>query len=267
MFKREDIKAGYLLRCTHLKEGRQFNMTVAPCLRSSAPMFWLGDMAATKDGDLACCNKGMDWLPLSGFDNNLVHANTYRVDEVWGYASPMRLMDNTTEGRERLWQRDETKRMTLEEIETALGHKVKIVQAGEPVPGPSRFKKSSLCAGQVVQLRKGEKRVVVPTESGLVLANGCGKAVTFYNQLKEYRDDLTHIKTAAKDLDIMKVWSRTVSLNNLANTFTATDEGRKLLWERDETKRMTLEEIAKVLGYKVEVVQKVQGKEVKTFKI
>ena len=260
MFKREDIKAGYLLRCTHLKEGRKFNMTVIPCRRSMPAVMAFFDTIGTKEGDLACCNKGTDWLPLSSFDHNLTHAGTYRVDEVWGYAAPMRLMDNTTEGRERLWQRDETKRMTMEEIEKALGYKVKVVKAGDVMPERNLFKKSSLCAGQVVQLRNAERRVVVPTEDGLVLANGCGKAVTFYNRLKEYRDDLTHIKTSAKDLDIMKVWSRTVSLNHIANTFTATDEGRKLIWERDETKRMTLEEIGKALGYKVEVVERVTTK-------
>lgn len=34
MFNLSDIKAGYLLRCTQLKEGRVFNMTVIPCRRT-----------------------------------------------------------------------------------------------------------------------------------------------------------------------------------------------------------------------------------------
>lgn len=116
MFKLSDIKAGYLLRCTQLKEGRVFNMTVIPCRRSLPLPLAIFDAFPTKDGDLAACNPGKDWVPLAGFGSDLIHANTYRIDEVWGPAAPMRLMDNTTEGRERLWQRDDTKRMTLAEI-------------------------------------------------------------------------------------------------------------------------------------------------------
>ena len=266
MFKLEDIKAGYLLRCTHLKEGREFNMTVIPC-RRNMPIFAPNSMT-TKDGDLACCNKGLDWLPLSAFDSNLVHLGTYRIDEVWGCAAPMRLMDNTTDGRERLWKRDDTKRMTLEEIEKALGHKVKIVQPGEPAP--ALFKKSDMYAGMVVELRNGEKRLVVPSGDGLLLASEAKPAAHLYlpsyrttDRLAKYIDGLT----SSTCHDIVKIWDRIPGANYVNDAFTTSTVNRKLLWERDDTKRMTLEEIAKVLGHKVEVVQKVQGKEVRTIKI
>ena len=267
MFKREDIKAGYLLCCTNLKTGLKFNMTVIPC-QGIAPLFDPLNLA-TKDGALACCNKGRDWAPLAGFDSNLVHAKTYRIDEVWGYASPMRLMDNNTEGRERLWQRDDTKRMTLEEIEKALGHPVKIVKAGDPAP--DLFKKSSMYAGMVVQLRNGEKRVVVPSGEGLLLVgdprpvpvqfspNAPARVV---DRLADYMDGLTYSRFTVNDTgkDIVKIWDRIPYCGYVNDAFTTNTAHRKLLWERDDTKRMTLEEIGKVLGHKVEVVERVTVK-------
>jgi hypothetical protein len=130
LFDLSDIKAGYLIRCTDLREdqnGRKFNMTVIPCRRIEVPFLALG-FPQTKETYLACCNKGRDWLPLSGFGPDLIHANSVRIDEVWGCTSPMQLMDNVPVGRECLWKRDDTKRMTLEEIGKALGHKVEVVE-------------------------------------------------------------------------------------------------------------------------------------------
>lgn len=258
MFKREDIKAGYLLRCTQLKEGRVFNMTVIPCRRTAPLLFWFEKFQETKDDDLAACNPGKDWVPLSCFDSQLIHANTYRIDEIWGPAAPMRLMDNNTIGRERLWLRDDTKRMTLEEIEKALGHKVKVVKAGEAAP---LFKKSSMYAGMVVQLREGSKRLVVPSDEGLLLvgepARVLGTVATYrrpYVRLSDYIDGLTCKREGTTPTDIVKVWDRIRGVDYVDDAFTTNTDHRRLVWERDDTKRMTLEEIGKVLGHKVEVV-------------
>lgn len=268
MFKREDIKAGYLLRCTQLKEGRVFNMTVIPCKCTEPSPFWFGTVSATKEGDLAACNPGKDWVPLSGFDSRLIHANAYRIDEIWGPASPMRLMDNDTVGRNRLWLRDDTKRMTLEEIEKALGHKVKIVKAGET--NPNLFKKSSMYAGMVVQLRDGSRRMVVPSGEGLLLVGEPTKVPGMFitkdthsvTRLSNYVDGLTHAGDRwgpINNKDIVKVWDRIPGAAYVDNAFNTMPAGRKLLWERDDTKRMTLEEIGKVLGHKVEVVEAVKS--------
>lgn len=258
MFKREDIKAGYLLRCTQLKEGRVFNMTVIPCRRTAPPLLWF-EAPETKDGDLACCNPGKDWVPLSGFGSDLIHANTYRIDEIWGPAAPMRLMDNNTIGRERLWLRDDTKRMTLEEIEKALGHKVKVVKAGETAP--DLFKKSSMYAGMVVQLREGSMRLVVPSDEGLLLVGEPARVTgtTLKNtrpfmRLSDYIDGLTRKREGTTPADVMKVWDRIPDTLYIDDAFTTNTDHRRLIWERDDTKRMTLEEIGKVLGHKVEVV-------------
>lgn len=265
MFNLSDIKAGYLLRCTQLKEGRVFNMTVLPCRGSLPVPYGFFDVITTKDGDLAGCNPGKDWVPLSGFGSDLIHANTYRIDEVWGPVAPMRLMDNTTEGRERLWQRDDTKRMTLPEIEKALGYKVKVVKAGDPTPG--LFKKSSMYAGMVVQLREGSKRLVVPSDEGLLLVGEpvkvLGTLSTYRRpvlRLSDYIDGLTRKREGSTPTDIVKVWDRIHSTSYVDEAFTTSTTGRKLLWERDDTKRMTLEEIGKALGHKVEVVECVTSK-------
>jgi hypothetical protein len=267
MFNLSDIKAGYLLRCTQLKEGRTFNLTVIPCRRNMPlPMFIKG-FIQTEDGDLAACNPGKDWVPLSGFGSDLIHANTYRIDEVWGHTAPMRLMDNTTEGRERLWQRDDMKRMTLAEIEKALGYKVKVVKAGDPAP--ALFKKSSMYAGMVVELREGSKRLVVPSGEGLLLVGepaqrrpGCAwdRPVRPVLRLSEYIDGLTREREGTTPTDIVKDWDRISTIHYVDDAFTTSTQGRTLLWERDDTKRMTLEEIGKVLGHEVEVVKCVTSK-------
>lgn len=265
MFNLSDIKAGYLLRCTQLKEGRTFNMTVIPCRRNMPLPIFFENFIQTEDGDLAACNPGKDWVPLSGFGSDLIHANTYRIDEVWGHTAPMRLMDNTTEGRERLWQRDDTKRMTQAEIEEALGYKVKIVKAGDPAP--ALFKKSSMYAGMVVELREGSKRLVVPSGEGLLLVGEPvwspvrpNKFTRTWLRLSDYIDGLTRKREGTTPTDIVKVWDRIPNVTHVDDAFTTNTANRKLVWERDDTKRMTLEEIGKVLGHKVEVVAYVTTK-------
>lgn len=239
IFNRDDIKAGYLLRCTDLRKdqnGRQFNMTVVP----SSVLY--------NHGALACCNPGHDWAPLSSFNcATLIHANTYRIDEVWCYATPARAMDNSTEGRVRLWRR--RKRMTLAEIQKELGYLVKIVEEGKDDKATG-FKKSSLTAGMVVKLRDGTHRLVLPSEKGMLLAVTSGAVGC--TAVAKYNADLTYPERA--DLDIVKIWGRVLSEAHVAYAFTAESIHRRCIWERDEVKRMTREEIEKALGYPVEIV-------------
>lgn len=254
IFNRDDIKAGYLLRCTDLRKeenGRRFNMTVVP-----------GSVLADP-GALVCCNPGHDWTPLANFTRaDLIHANTYRVDEVWGYTTPARAMDNATEGRARLWRR--VKQMTLEEVQKALGYPVKIVEEGKD-DKPAGFKKSSMTAGMVVKLRDGSYRMVMPSESGLLLVSEtvpvCGQGVGSMRYVKpviDYADDLrTVVKTTDGAADIVQVWSRIQHGGHIADAFTTSVVHRKKVWERDEVKWMTLEEIQKALGYPVEIVSAV----------
>lgn len=257
MFKIEDIKAGYLLVCTNLREGRSYNMTVIPCHGTVGLLNY-------EEGQLACCAKGHDWAPLCTFAPDLTCHGVIRIDAVYGRTSPQYLMDASTVGRELLWKRDDTKRMTLEEIEKALGHKVKIVKAGDP--DPNLFKKSNLYAGMVVQTRSGRKCLVVPTDEGLLLVGdpvtmalyAHNKTVTPTCPLSEYLDGLVlESGVGEKNTDIVRIWGRVPGQAYAMEANTTDTTHRSLVWKRDDTKRMTLEEIAKALGHKVEVVETV----------
>ena len=256
IFNRDDIKAGYLLRCTDLskdQKGRQFNMTVVP-----------GNVLGVPDM-LTACNPGQDWTPVGNFDRaSLIHANTYRIDEVWGQTTPARVMDNATEGRARLWRR--IKQMTLAEIQKELGYLVKIVEKGE-ADKPAGFKKSSMTAGMVVQLRDESCRMVMPSEDGLLLVGEtvpvCGEGVGSMRRVKplsDYADDLRSLCKDDSSADIVQVWSRIQHRGHIDDAFTTSTVHRKKIWERDEVKRMTREEIEKALGYPVEIVPTVTMK-------
>lgn len=140
IFKLEDIKAGYLLRVRNLDEDKTIHMTVLPIkgMNGAACLLFeiLGETIA-EDGELACCGDGRYW-PLYGWDDDLEMVGdpykfNYRVEAVYGYATPKCLLDNSPEGRELLWEREgvdqpaEVKKMTRAEIIEALGYDVEIV--------------------------------------------------------------------------------------------------------------------------------------------
>lgn len=127
VFKKADIKAGYLLV---VKNGdKEFNMTVAPVKASTTPIFvrLIWGNVVTADGDLACY--GVDhWWPMSLFNNDLETRMGDQVVAVYGYTAPKGILANSTDERELLWERDDTKRMTVAEIAEALGYPVEIVE-------------------------------------------------------------------------------------------------------------------------------------------
>lgn len=148
-FKLSDIKAGYLLRVKDTDENREFNMTVIPCKAADPDVAFiaklLGDNSVSdKDGDLACNNPGKDWWPIKHFENNMeTPSGMYRVMAVYGYAPPRTLMDNSTEDRELLWEREEAAeptegeknvapvKMTMAQIQKALGYEVELAEEEE----------------------------------------------------------------------------------------------------------------------------------------
>ena len=126
IFKKDDIKAGYLLKVRKKGTDETFNMTVVP---SSSNVF-----VGRTEGELACCCPGAHWWPLSVFDADLVTAN-YRVVAIYGRTSPVYLLGNSTQDRRLLWEREtvedtepEPKKMTVAEIAKILGHPVEIVE-------------------------------------------------------------------------------------------------------------------------------------------
>lgn len=94
-----------------------------------------------------------------------------------------------------------------------------------PETEKKQFTKADLKDGMIVRYRNDDERIFF-----------CGK---FYNTeemnyIEAYKDNLK-ISNRVNDLDIMKVY-----------------EGNKLVWEREETKKMTHSEIEAALGYKFE---------------
>lgn len=131
------------------------------------------------------------------------------------------------------------------------------------------FTKKDLRSGYVVEFRNGVKRLV--TRSGMFTHILLNPELGEWNYLASgWRDDLTCIddpfrkicdsespypKKSPRDYDIMKVWSLIKRTERYYKACTAELEGRDLLWEREpEAKKLTVDEISKLLGYKVEVV-------------
>lgn len=113
-FKDIEIKAGYLLV---VKTGEKtHNMTVLPNYRDS----------------LGCCTPGdsfdeQEYWELEHFNEEGVYEDS-TILAVYGRARNQHLLDNSTEWRLLLWEREAVD-MTLEEIEKKLGHPVRIVKA------------------------------------------------------------------------------------------------------------------------------------------
>lgn len=242
----DDVKAGCLIRCTVLKDtsgmkaGEQFNATIIPC----SGLFEKGEFK------YACMPNGFSArIPGPAFVETNRSEPRFRIDELWGPAHPPHAMKNETAGRKLLWQL--AKKVTLQEVEQALGYKIKLVDGSEkPEKKKKRpFGKSNLEPGMVVEDRAGTKWLVTPSEEGLLLV--CG-GVSCY--LSSYRDDLTTYEKQRTDFDIVGVWGRIKTRGSVCDAFTTNTDNRGFIWERDERRPMTREEIEKALGYPVVIV-------------
>lgn len=92
-----------------------------------------------------------------------------------------------------------------------------------------QFTKADLKDGMRVVYRDGRERIVL---------KGKLCKITVYNGLDGYNEELMNDLSVGRHLDIMKVY-----------------EDSELIWEREEPKKMTHEEIEKALGYKFELVE------------
>ena len=268
MFDKKNLKPGYLVRCTALKDqenlvkGEQFNALVTRARSMYGVLFHIN-----ADDFLGVCNPTKWWAPLSGLNPDiLTWPGSVQIDEVWGPAYLGYSMSYSTETRKCLWNRYETRRMTLAEVEKALGYAVKIVDGptDRTKDGKRPFGKSQLQPGMVVERRDGTKWVVAPSKEGLFLAGAPVKSpvspsvqFTPSIRLDRYTDNLIWVDTSApnaKRSDIMKVWNVGTTTNYAEHAFTTDTEARQLVWVRDERKPMTVEEIEKALGYPVLIV-------------
>ncbi len=104
------------------------------------------------------------------------------------------------------------------------------------------MRKSDLKTGMWVELRNGNSHIVLldtPNEGDVLGGNG-------WNRFSSYSRDLTN--RSYKTLDIVKVFE-------VHPTDAFSGEDKKLIWEREETKEMTVAEISKKLGFDVKVVK------------
>ena len=133
-----------------------------------------------------------------------------------------------------------------------------------------KFTKKDLRSGYVVEFRSGHRRLV--TRAGMFTQILVNPATGAWNYLASgWRDDLTANDDKCRRLansesrnptiraelfDIVKVWGLVNATDHYDEVFlTASTEHRDLLWEREpEAKKLTVDEISKLLGYKVEVV-------------
>ena len=107
------------------------------------------------------------------------------------------------------------------------------------------FTKADLEDGMVVKHRNGDKRMVI--SEALIGENG-------YADQNCFREDLTH--RYFKDLDIVGVYA-IQEYNNFADMLS--DYNLELIWERTESKKMTVEEMKQKLeeltGEEIEVTE------------
>lgn len=107
------------------------------------------------------------------------------------------------------------------------------------------FAKSDLEDGMIVEYRNGKRRLLI--NNMLIGKDG------FYH-LNNYSKELKEISLNSKERDIVKVF-KVDSTSTLEYIFD--DESLELIWERNKTKRMTIEEMRKKLeeftGEKIEI--------------
>ena len=117
--------------------------------------------------------------------------------------------------------------------------------------------KAELKTGMIVTTREGEEYLFIKdfVVNDTYIMSSCGEGVLVnmhhpsWNMMKNYNNDLTNIEY--KTLDIVKV-----EIANHPHDWIIMDEKwyRTLVWERKETKQMTVEQIEAILGYNIEIV-------------
>lgn len=116
-----------------------------------------------------------------------------------------------------------------------------------------KFTKDDLKVGYVVKMRDGSLNMVMPNNNDeLITVDASGG----WMYLKRYNDCLFNscndlLVSNTSNFDIMEVYGRAKPNNE---TLKLDISDRDLLWKREEAKKMTVEEIEKELGYKIEIV-------------
>lgn len=122
------------------------------------------------------------------------------------------------------------------------------------------FSKADLKPGYVVEMRDGRKALILPfhdirkDKDVLILAYDSPDSYSSWDPVDDVvADDLLWIGLGTRQRDIIRVYG----LSNVGGLaiYASRTESRPLLWERKETKKMTVAEVCKALGYDVEIVK------------
>lgn len=125
----------------------------------------------------------------------------------------------------------------------------------EPVP----FSKADMKPGYVVEMRDGRKALILPyrdvrrDKDALILAYDSPNSCSWDPVDDVVADDLSWVGFGSRQHDIIRVYGLSI-VGGCAIAASST-EHRDLLWERKETKKMTVAEVCKALGYDVEIVK------------
>lgn len=109
-----------------------------------------------------------------------------------------------------------------------------------------KFTKDDLKVGMLVMFRNEWRRIVMPETMGDLYLMGCTEAYSLDN----YSDDLKC--NSNNDYDIIGVYSLPVGYVVDVDIYDL--EYRDLIWKRNEPKKLTVEDIEELLGYKIEIV-------------
>lgn len=179
-----------------------------------------------------CYDNGIEWYFSNKTDTNwdYMEKTCYRGD-----------INDLNYGSKDFYKNEEYEIITFEEfMEEYMGMK-------------KEFTKDMLKVGMLVEFKNDVRKVVMPHKDGLYLM-GCNSSYELY----EFANDLTH----KRGDDIMKVYDLpTTNLYSHRSLECGDDndgiysrEDRDLLWQREEVKELTVDEISELLGYKVKVV-------------
>lgn len=105
--------------------------------------------------------------------------------------------------------------------------------------------KKDLKVGYVVEFEDKNLAMVLPSCSNDLCFSGASE----YGPLTDINDDLT-LSPFYTNEKIIKVYG----LSNNAEAHLLSKDGRKLLWQREEIKEVTLSEIEKMYGCKVKII-------------
>lgn len=116
------------------------------------------------------------------------------------------------------------------------------------------FTKADFKPGYVVQLRNNQVKMVLPVGSNetLTLIDEKGN----WSYLSAWDDKFNRKKDPVdpRQMDIMAVYGYVQGMVNYDKAGRLAFDGRPILWQRTEVKKMTVAEINAALGYEVEIV-------------